>query len=605
MFYLKAKQFLKNRILVLMTSVYFIWIGKRYIPLVLQKEHDIVSSLPGILGIIPVSFVFFLFLSYAFFSQEKSARMDEVIMISKLGKVKSSLAGLAVLVLIDFLLFLFLMIYLFRCCVGALNGLDAGVIIFGIRLYVCHIFLVNLFAILVGLVVSFLCSEMKSYVVLVAVSCFFSHFVLSSLYQLAGDNETIYHAMDLFGVTTRTYYAMADGDYIYSVENVEFQRVLFWNLLMVTIFLFQSLKGRRKILVTASGILTLLCLWFYLLPSGASNIDVESRHDAWNGEVTYYEEHKEQVGTYDNYLPKETFQITKYEADLKVRRVLQAEVSVYVDKGNLEEYIFALRHEFRVKEVTDEDGRKLAFTQDGDRLIVRPGDEDEHTFFSFYYEGASKIFYSTSQAVRLPAYFAYLPFSGERYLYFEWSEYNDYIGQEVHYYTGSAREGLGYEAEYDITVDSGLTVYSNLPEKEKNHFCGKSDGVTLMANPYLVKEEVEGASLIYSKVAYRYYPNTPFPIIEDWREFIRQNSLKDKTIFCMDIVPGSAREYSYFGKEYLVMCIPYTEEYQSFLKTGNVPYRDESIYGGEGNMDKALDSYRMLEGWEPSSEEEE
>lgn len=608
MFFIKCKQFIKNPILLLVTGIYAVWVGKRLLPHMLMENQEVVLGLTDTLAIMPVSFVFFMFLSYAFFSKDKKNRVEEVTALSENGRLRSYIAGLDVLVLVDVLLLVFLIIYLFRCCIVAQHGLDAGVIEFGMRLNVCHIFLVNLFAILVGLAASFLSSEMKAFAAMVGTSCLFSQFVLSSLYRLSGENETLYHLVDLFGLTTRAYAAMPDSDYIFSVENVEFQRVLFWIFLMLTIVLYQTVKRYRKIVVVGSGIVTVLFLWFYMLPSGASYVDVESRHDAWSEEATYYENHAEQVGTYDNYLPEETFHITKYEADLKVRRVLQAETTVYVDRGDLEEYPFALRHEYRVKNVRDGNGRELAFTQDGDKLRVRSEGGVGKNCMTFSYEGASKLFYSTSQAIRLPAYFAYLPFSGKRYLYLDWNEYNEYMKRDCYYYRGHAREGLGYETEYDIRVDSRLNVYSNLPEKEKNHFCGTSDGATLMANPYLVRKEVEGVTLIYSRVAQGYTPNSVVPIMERWREYIRQNSLEGKTIFCMGMVFGIDREYSYFGKEHLVMVNPESEDcqdYQSYLETGKVPYRDERIYGDEESMDKTLEDIQRLEECGESVEKEE
>ena len=90
-----------------------------------------------------------------------------------------------------------------------------------------------------------------------------------------------------------------------------------------------------------------------------------------------------------------------------------------------------------------------------------------------------------------------------------------------------------------------------------------------------------------------------------WREFIRQNPVEGKTIFCMGMVSGIGREYSYFGKDHLVMLDPEPEDYQNYLETGKVPYRDERIYGDKESMDKTLEDIRKLEEYGESVEKEE
>lgn len=574
---IKAKQFFKNPILLLTTVIYFAWISNQLFSELYHEDILLPDNILKPLDLIPLSFVFFLFLSYAFFSKDKSCRMDEVISVSGTGKIRSYISGCVILFLLDLIVFLFLFGYFTYCCVQVLGNVDETLFVFVVRLYGIHIFLVNLFSLLLGMSMSFVRSEMKAYIFLIVICCCFNQFFLSSLYRLSERNETLYHFVELFGLTTRTHNGLpVDVDYLFSVEAVNVQRILFWIFLMITIFLFQTLKRWGKCWLIGSGVITIVFLCFYMLPSGASYSDVASRMDAWGEEETYYSTHRDQAGTHDNYLPKENFRIVKYVADLKIRRVLEAEVSVYVDKGELPEYIFALRHEYKVSHVKDERGEDVAFVQNGDRLIVKTGEGGNHSYFTFQYEGASKAFYSTRQAVRLPAYFAYLPFSGERYLYFNWER----KGEQTTYviYDGGAQEGLGYETEYDITVDANQTVYSNLPEIGNNHFHGTSDGVTLMANPYLIKRQIGETTFISSRW-------TKFMQEEEWwREFIDTNPVSGKTIFSVGITGthSGPEALRYFGKDHLVAEGPCTEEYQYYLDTGEFCYD----YGQVKGMDE-------------------
>lgn len=240
--------------------------------------------------------------------------------------------------------------------------------------------------------------------------------------------------------------------------------------------------------------------------------------------------------------------------------------------------MFSLRHEYRVTSVEDERGEQLNYRQEGDWITLQPEDAGKHSKFVFHYQGASKKFYSTSQAVRLPAYLAYLPFSGKRYLFLDFvQKYGEQDVSQV-LYDGPLLEGPGYKTEYDITVDSSLKLYSNLPEIESNHFHGISDGVTLMANTFLNAEEISGVRVVHSKADPRYFlhnAETDDDMRKMWRSFIVENDLQGKTIFALGVVHGLDDNYRYFGEDHLVLMAPCTDQYQTFLKTGKHPYYEE------------------------------
>ena len=54
-----------------------------------------------------------------------------------------------------------------------------------------------------------------------------------------------------------------------------------------------------------------------------------------------------------------------------MQAILRAKVTVYVDQDNLNEYVFALRHEYQVTDVGDEKEKALSFTQRGDWVEVQ------------------------------------------------------------------------------------------------------------------------------------------------------------------------------------------------------------------------------------------
>lgn len=581
MFFLKCKQFLKSPVLVLATVLYFTWIIKKLLPGMISEEESVANAMTFPLVFIPVSFVFFMFFSYALFSRESKSNVNEVILTCRNGKVRSSFCDLCLILAINAFLLLLFILYLGLQCDKALNSVQTDVLWFGIRCYLIHIILVNIFASLTGMAVSLIKNEIKAFAVMILLCCCFSQFFLESFYRLAGDDLDLQHMIDLFGLTTRMYHAAPDYDYIFSIESVNLQRILFWIFLVLTILVYHLSQRKKRFSASCCGAATVLLFALYMLPNGASymNIDMNAENisDAWDEDYNYYYTHTEQTGSLEHHESEENFKITKYVADIHVNRILKADVKVYVDKPELETYMFSLRHEYRVTSVEDERGEQLNYRQEGDWITLQPEDAGKHSKFVFHYQGASKKFYSTSQAVRLPAYLAYLPFSGKRYLFLDFvQKYGDQDTSLV-LYNGPTLEGPGYKTEYDITVDSGLKLYSNLPKIESNHFHGISDGVTLMANTFLEEEEISGVRVVHSKINPGYFPKVKpdYDERKKWRTFIAENDLQGKTIFVPGVVHGSEDSYRYFGEDHLVLMAPCADQYQTFLKTGKHPYYEE------------------------------
>lgn len=581
MFFLKCKQFFKSPVLVLAAVLYFTWIIKKLLPGMISEEGSVADAMTFPLVFIPVSFVFFMFFSYALFSRESKSKVNEVILTCRNGKVRSCFCDLGLILAINAFLLLLFILYLGLQSRKALGSVQMDVLWFGIRCYLIHIILVNIFAALTGMAVSLIKNEIKAFAVMILLCCCFSQFFLESFYRLTGDDLDLQHMMDLFGLTTRMYHAAPDYDYIFSIESVDLQRILFWIFLVLTILIYHLSQRKKRFFASCCGAVTVLLFVLYMLPNGASyiniNMNAENISDAYDEDYNYYATHTEQAGSLERHESEEDFKITKYVADIQVNRILKADVEVYVDKPELETYMFSLRHEYRVTSVEDERGEQLNYRQEGDWITLQPEDAGKHSKFVFHYQGTSKKFYSTSQAVRLPAYLAYLPFSGKRYLFLDFvQKYGDQDTSLV-LYNGPTLEGPGYKTEYDITVDSGLKLYSNLPEIESNHFHGISDGVTLMANTFLEEEEISGVRVVHSKIDPGYFPKVEpdYDERKKWRTFIAENDLQGKTIFALGVVHGSEDSYRYFGEDHLVLMAPCTDQYQTYLKTGKHPYYEE------------------------------
>ena len=97
MFFLKCKQFFKSPVLVLATVLYFTWIIKKLLPGMIPEEGSVADAMTFPLVFIPVSFVFFMFFSYALFSREGKSKVNEVILTCRNGKVRSCFCDLCLI----------------------------------------------------------------------------------------------------------------------------------------------------------------------------------------------------------------------------------------------------------------------------------------------------------------------------------------------------------------------------------------------------------------------------------------------------------------------------------------------------------------------------
>lgn len=126
-------------------------------------------------GIFCVLYVF----SYALFSRESKNKVNEVILTCRNGKVRSCFCDLCLILAINAFLLLLFILYLGLQSRKALGSVQMDVLWFGIRCYLIHIILVNIFAALTGMAVSFIKNEIKAFSVMILLCCCFSQFFWS------------------------------------------------------------------------------------------------------------------------------------------------------------------------------------------------------------------------------------------------------------------------------------------------------------------------------------------------------------------------------------------------------------------------------------------
>jgi hypothetical protein len=132
-----------------------------------------------------------------------------------------------------------------------------------------------------------------------------------------------------------------------------------------------------------------------------------------------------------------------------------------------------------VDTVTDGDGNTLEYERKGDYLTVFGG---EGKNICITYHGGLSNCYSNRQAMFLPGWFAYYPIPGYHTIIEEYQYIENWQEEKV---------------EYDITVDTDVSVFSNLPRVEENHFRGNTKGATLISGFVAEAELDNGIRCIY------------------------------------------------------------------------------------------------------------
>lgn len=176
------------------------------------------------------------------------------------------------------------------------------------------------------------------------------------------------------------------------------------------------------------------------------------------------------------------YKITAYEMDLSLNISLFAKVNMKVSKS-LDEYKMTLYNRYKVSKVTDQNGNKLKFTQDGNYLDIVNENGNQITNIILNYYGSDISHYANYQCCNLPGYFLYYPRAGYIPVYDETYGY-------VYY------DFVNEDTEFRVRVDSPEKYISNL-ELIDGEFVGKCDGFTLVKGFYKKEDLGNGNTFVY------------------------------------------------------------------------------------------------------------
>lgn len=480
---LSWKLFVKDLFLPILTICFFLYINYLHINTARTVTGYLMmgdlTMLQKSLETSVLCFVFFIFISYYYLDKARHESLEECVRVMKGGLPALYGSQMGVLILLDFVfsavMFGYNLYAYFAIGIG-----HAEIILHILACILLYIFALSLVAILLGALLAMKCNRLVSGMIMVFVVLLTSpiglYMIEALYYNMHIDLFAFYEAICLFPRRTST---MPQHSIGYSLLPDRVSAILFFAALLLIPILLHVLKRQKTVKVVSTalcGVIVLSCGAVYVYPSSRILTDKNPKSELVADQFYYDSPDTVQLDEDGG------FEITRYEMELKVGNFLKAQTTVYPDVSDRSNYKFTLYHGYKVKEITDQNGSSLNFTQNGDYIEVTRS-EGEIRSLTFRYSGDSASYYAHAQGISLPGFFAYYPRSGYRLVY---------DTQSRSFYNLS----LNDPAEFSLRLDYGREVYSNLEKTGENTFLGSSDGCTIVSGFYTEKV-VNGTDIVY------------------------------------------------------------------------------------------------------------
>lgn len=452
------------------------------------------------LPVLPYIFLVFMAVSYECFYDMKRYKIEEIISIGKGNRLSTQKYDFVLLLLLN--LMTCGIVYAYHSWFYVQHGIiNAALQIYTLRIVVIYVLLVAVLAIVFGWAISFLSNPLYGLSGILLIFYLFDSSFLGFVISLSKSDYSLWRFWTLFCLFFQSGCGIVrDCNYLLSAENIHIFRELFFLFFALAFIIHFGTK--KRIMALCSLMISLILLILFFMPSGAvySFPYMANSFDSVRCDQSYYGEEKQiQV---DEQRVKENegdFQVKQYDVAMRVTDVLHASVTVIPDQCSLPEYQFTLYRLYQVICVNDEKGNELSFQQDGDYLLIKNTKRSLRSM-TITYSGASQYFYTTSQAMMLPANFEYIPVAGWHKVFL--MEDDGVSGQIF------SRELLPEETKFTVNlqVRADYPVYSNLSttlKGKRKGYCqweieGRSDGLTLIGNPYLRQRTIQGVRVVYS-----------------------------------------------------------------------------------------------------------
>ncbi len=413
------------------------------------------------------------FLSYEYFYKTKRLNIDECLSSTVNGKRKLFYNQFFVILILN----LFLSINILILTIYSSISSDVTEKAYLLHLFynvILNFFLPGLFSVLLGAVAALKLSRLTAYLFLSAFIFLGSPMMMDISLRLG-----IYRFIEFFSLSNLSAKSIPDFFMGFSLLIHRWGLVFFWISLCAAAIFIILYKNKPVFRITAAICCLLACglsLREFVMPISKS----DKNHYYTEIESLYYSDNpqKKQAGG---------FNISSYNMNLRIDRLLEASVEMEVDVNNLQQYIFTLYHGYHITQVSDDSGNPLTYKQEGDYITIDNNSSGSLKSIVFKYYGYNYKFYSNSEAVLLPGSFPYYPFSGFHEIF--------NISNRVF---DIRNDGIKCGFEITIDFDSKLNIYSNLDKVDGNTFSGVAESVLLFAGRFLTQTEVGGITAVYS-----------------------------------------------------------------------------------------------------------
>lgn len=257
-------------------------------------------------------------------------------------------------------------------------------------------------------------------------------------------------------------------------EDRRFLIQLIWIILILIVALLNTVRHYLK---NAIAVILAICLFFTVIgiykPCSTYRLQ-----ESWNGIYEDYNYYLKYSSVDKTRTETSAWNAAGYTLNIDIDKVLKVNGTFKVQANEPDNtFSFTLYHGYNISELNI-NGKKAEYTRQEDLVVCNLGKSYSELDVYIEYAGYSNKYYSNSEGVMLPGYFAWYPMPGEKRVY-TWY-HNDYAG------------GYGYNVynrvalcDFSLDIRCDSKIICNLDtavteDKDKQTFSGMSDGITLI-----------------------------------------------------------------------------------------------------------------------------
>lgn len=284
----------------------------------------------------------------------------------------------------------------------------------------------------------------------------------------------------------------------YEVSFSKYMKIIFWILSsigVIFLLLFKSTRTQKERGILLGMVVVIVLVNGLISPKIFDGGKLVFSIADGNEEAHYYKKHEEKMAS--SHLQ---YAIERYDIELNASSNVKAKVKVTLRDIKSNTLGFVLYHFFAVKKVTDQEGRSLPFTQDGDFVMVKRIAEQPFDELTFTYDMEDSTLLPVSESyLFLPNYFSWIPTKANHAPF----EFDVLYGDGVFVSSMQKMKPI----EYTLTFKGDMQLYTNL-SRNGDMYKGKVSGGISVMGGMITKNQFGEREVIH--------PNSWSNISDDW-----------------------------------------------------------------------------------------